>query len=126
MVRRHHGHRGIRIVAANQKCGQADAGRRVALARLADDRSFRQLGQLLAHRCCKPLVGDDQPPLVRRQVAKPVDRLTEHGRVTDKLQQLLRRFVGAGRPKTGARAAGHDDRVKHGRVESRESRVKSR
>ena len=41
----------------------------------------------------QPLVRDDHPPLVRHQIAQPIDRLAEHRRVADQPQQLLGRVV---------------------------------
>ena len=114
MVGRHHDHRRIRIVAAYQQRRQPDARRRIALARLADDRRRRQFRQLLADRLHQPLVRDDQPPLLRHQIAQPIDRLPQHRLLAHQLQQLLRRIVPTRRPKPRAGPAGHDDCVKHG------------
>ena len=48
-----------------------------------------QLGQLLAHGVDEPLVGDDQPPLGRHQVAQPIDRLAEHRLLADQASSCL-------------------------------------
>ncbi len=63
---------------------------------------------------------------VGHQVAQSIERLAEHRCLAHQPQQLLRRVVPARGPESGAGAAGHDDRVEHGRVESRGLSVESR
>ena len=70
MIGRHHDHRRVGIVATHQQRGQADARGCVALARLADDRCGRQLGQLLTNGVDQPFVCDHHPSIIWCKVAK--------------------------------------------------------
>ena len=89
VVGRHHRHDRIGIVASDFEGGQANAGRRVAFARFAQDAASRQFGQLLAERLDQPSVGHDQHALGRDQAGQAIDRRLNHGPRAHQLKQLL-------------------------------------
>jgi hypothetical protein len=114
VVGRHHGHRGVRIVAEDPHRGQADARRRVAPARLGEDRLAGQLGKLCGDQVRQRRRGGDQHAVGSNQVAEPVDGGAEHGLRAGQAQQLLGPLRAALRPESRAGSPGHDDGVEHG------------
>ena len=50
-----------------------------------------QLGQLLLNRVDEALISDNERLLGCDQAVEPIDRLADHGRVADELQELFGR-----------------------------------
>ena len=103
VVRRHHGHDRVGIVAANFERRQPDAGGRVALAGLAQDAAGGQLGQLLAISSTSRALVTISTPLGRDQVRQPIDRRLDHRPLADQLQQLLGQALTGFRARTACR-----------------------
>ena len=74
VIGRQHQHRGRRIMPGHEQCRQADARRRVALARFGQHGAAGQLGQLLADSLGQHLARGDQAPLGGDQVPQAIER----------------------------------------------------
>ncbi len=113
VVRWHHRHRPVWIDPLDQGRSQADAGRCVALAGLADNVRRRQLRQLLTHRSRQHLIGQHQLTLRRHQRSQPIHGRLQHRSFARQGEQLLGDHRAAGGPKSSAAAACHNHCVKH-------------
>ena len=115
VVGRHHDHRGVRIVAADQQRREADARGRVAFAGFADDRLSR------AARAVARGLASTSRSLVTISRRSGGTRSPSRSTVcrsivcfADEREKLLGRVGPARRPESSAGAAGHDDGVEHG------------
>ena len=91
VIRGHDGHHAAGIGAFDDHCRQANAGRRVAPARLADDRPLGELRQLIPDVVDQRRASDDQHALAGYELAEPLDGRLNHRPPADQPQQLFGR-----------------------------------
>jgi hypothetical protein len=78
-----------------------------------------QLRQLLADRVEQPGRRHDEDAVGRHEAVEPADGVLEQRARAREREQLLRHGGPARGPEAGAGAAGHHDRVEHGKVSAR-------
>jgi hypothetical protein len=114
MIGRQHGHHRLGIAAINKTNPESDGRRSVPLGRFSDNVFGRQHRANGAHGGFLLAVGQNENTLGRNGIAKPDNRLLEHGALGEKLEKLLGAGATAVGPKAFPTAAGKNQDIKVG------------